>query len=109
MAEAGPGGGGGSVRPVLLREIESQATISVPPHVTLDFSDGGTNKVTINASDNRGVVQMMSKENAVSVAAGTAHLSVANIGHCPKSTGTLAVHCDPIPVYSVTINVRSPP
>ena len=109
IAQVSPGGGGGSIRPVLLSAIESQATISVPQGVTLDFSDGGTNNVVVQKSDNPGVVQIMSKENAVSVAAGTAHLSVANMGHCPESTGALAVHCDPIPVYSVTITVRSPP
>ena len=98
MAEASPGGSGGSVRPVLLREIESQGTISVAPYVTLDFSDGGANNVNINASDNPGVVHLISKEKALSVAVGTAHVNVANFGHCPKSTGMLAVHCDPIPV-----------
>jgi hypothetical protein len=108
-APAGPGDGAGSVRAVLLREIESQATISVAPHVTLDFSDGGANNVTLNTSDHPDVAQMISKTSVVTVAPGMAHVSVANFGHCPKSTSMVAIHCDPIPVYSVTINVGSAP
>ncbi len=87
IAQAGLGAGGGSTRPVLLSEIQSQSTISVAQGVTLDFSEGGSNNVTVMTSDNPSVVQITSKTNAVTVAPGTAHLSVANFGQCPKSTG----------------------
>jgi|SRR6266481_7830649 hypothetical protein len=97
---------GGSMRPVPLSEIEGEATIAVPRGVTLDFSDGGTNNVTVKESDNPGVVQITSKTNAVTAAPGTAHVNVANIGQCPKPTGMQIVLCDPIPVYSVTVNVQ---
>ena len=106
IVQIGPGGGGGSTRPVLLSEIEREATIAVPRGVTLDFSDGGTNNVTVKTSDNPGVVQITSKTNAITAAPGTAHVDVANIGQCPKPTGMQIVLCDPIPVYSVTINVQ---
>ena len=104
--QVGPGAGVGSTRPVLLSEIERQATIAVPRGMTLDFSYGGTSNVTVMTSDNPGVVQIASKTNAVTVAAGTAHVNVAIIGQCPTSTGTRMVLCDPIPVYSLTINVQ---
>lgn len=109
MVQVGPGGGGGSTRPVPLAEIEREATIAVPQGVTLDFSDGGTNNVTVKTSDNPGVVQITSKTGAVTAAPGTAHVNVANIGQCPKPAGMHIVLCDPIPVYSVTINVQSQP
>jgi hypothetical protein len=105
MAQVGPGGGGGSVRRVPLSEIQSQATIPAAQGVTLDFSDGGSNNVSVMMSDNPSVVQITSKTNVVAVAPGTAHLSVANFGQCPKPTGMVRVSCDPIPTYSVTINV----
>jgi hypothetical protein len=101
--------GGGSMRPVLLSEIESQATISVAQGVRLDFSDGGANIVTVETSDNPTAVQITSKTNAVAIALGKAHVSVANIGRCPKPTGMQIVLCDPIPTYSVTINVQDQP
>jgi hypothetical protein len=101
-------GGGGSVRPVLLSEIEGQATISVTQGVRLDFSDRGANIVTVE-SDNPAVVQITSKTNAVTVALGRAQISVANIGRCPKPTGMQIVLCDPIPTYFVTINVQDQP
>jgi hypothetical protein len=100
---------GGSIRPVPLSEIQKQATVSVARGVTLDFSDTGANNVTVQTSDNPSTVQVISKTNAVTVAPGTARLSVAVFGECPKPTGRVAVHCGPIPVYSVTINVQSPP
>jgi hypothetical protein len=100
---------GGSISPVPLSEIQKQATVPVARGVTLDFSDGGANNVTVQTSDNPSVVQVISKTNAVTLAPGTAHVSVAVFGECPKPTGTLAVHCDPIPVYTVTIHVRSAP
>jgi hypothetical protein len=100
---------GGSIRPVPLPEIQKEATVLVAQGVTLDFSDSGANNVTVQTSDNSGVVQVTSKTNAVTVAPGTAHVRVAIFGECPKPTGALAVHCDPIPVYTVTINVRSAP
>jgi hypothetical protein len=99
----------GSIRPVPLPEIQKEATVPVAQGVTLDFSDSGANNVTVQTSDNSGVVQVTSKTNAVTVAPGTAHVNVAIFGECPKPTGALAVHCDPIPVYTVTINVRSAP
>lgn len=106
IAQLGPGGGGGSMRPVPLSEIEGEATIAVPRGVTLDFSDGGTNNVTVKTSDNPDVVQIASKTNAVTATPGTAHVNVANFGQCPKATGMQIVLCDPVPVYSVTINVQ---
>jgi hypothetical protein len=109
IVQVGPGGEGGSIRPVLLSEIEHQATISVAPGVTLDFSDGGANNVTVQTSDNPSVVQITSKTNVVTVAPGTAHLNVANVGRCPKPTGMQVVSCDPIPIYPVTINVQYRP
>jgi hypothetical protein len=109
IVQVGPGSGGGSIRPVRLSEIESQATISVAQGVTLDFSNGGANNVAVKTSDNLSVVQITSKTNVITVAAGTAHLNVANIGQCPKPTGMQIVLCDPIPIYSVTINVQDKP
>jgi hypothetical protein len=109
IAQVGPGGEGGSISPVPLSEIQSQATIPAARGVTLDFSDGGSNNVSVMTSDNPSVVQITSKTNAVTVAPGTAHLKVANFGQCPKPTGMVKVSCDPIPTYSVTINVRSAP
>jgi hypothetical protein len=109
IAQVGPGRGGGPIRPVRLSEIESQATISVAQGVRLDFSDGGANIVTVETSDNPTVVQITSKTNAVAVAIGRARVSVANIGRCPKPTGMQIVLCDPIPTYSVTINVQDQP
>jgi hypothetical protein len=109
VAQVGPGGGGGSIRPVPLSEIQSQATITVAQGVALDFSDGGFNNVSAMTSDNPSAVQITSKTNAVTVAPGTAHLRVANFGQCPKSTGMVKVSCDPIPTYSVTINVQHQP
>jgi hypothetical protein len=106
VAQIGPGGGGGSMRRVPLAEIEKEATVSVARSVTLDFSNGGTNNVTVQTSDNPGVVQVTSKTNAVTVASGTAHVKVANFGQCPKPTGPQVVLCDPIPIFSVTINVQ---
>jgi hypothetical protein len=106
MAQAAPAGGGGPMRQVPLSEIEKEATISVPRGVTLDFSNGGANNVAAKTSDNPGVVQITSKTDAVTVAPGTAHVRVANFGRCPKPRGMEVVSCDPIPVYSVTINVR---
>jgi hypothetical protein len=106
IAQVGPGGGGGSISPVPLSEIQSQATIPAPQGVTLDFSDGGSNNVSVMTSDNPSVVQVTSKTNVVAVAPGTAHLRVANFGQCPQSTEMLRVSCDPIPTYSVTINVQ---
>jgi hypothetical protein len=99
----------GSTRPVPLPEIRKETTVPVAQGVTLDFSDNGANNVTVQTSDNPGVAQVTSKTNAVTVAPGTAHVSVAVFGECPKRTGAVAVHCDPIPVYTVTINVRSAP
>ena len=84
-AQAGLGAGGGSTRPVLLSEIQSQATISVAQGVTLDFSDGGSNNVTVQSSDNPAAVHITSKTNAATVAPGTAHLRVVNFGQCPTS------------------------
>jgi hypothetical protein len=109
VAQVGPGGGGGSIRPVPLSEIQSQATVSVTQGVALDFSDGGANNVSVMTSDNPSVVQITSKTNAVTVAPGAAHLKVANFGRCPKSTEIVKVSCDPIPTYSVTINVQHQP
>jgi hypothetical protein len=109
IAQAGPGGGGGSIRPVPLSEIQKEATISAARGVTLDFSDGGASNVTVQTSDNPSVVQITSKTNAVTVAPGTAHLKVANFGRCPKPVGMEVVSCDPIPVFSVTINVQKQP
>jgi hypothetical protein len=109
MVQLGPGGGGGSTRPVLLSEIEKEATIAVPQGITLDFSDGGANNVTVKTSDNPGVVQITSKTDAVTAVPGTAHVSVASFGRCPKPTGMQVISCDPIPVYSVTINVQYRP
>jgi hypothetical protein len=100
---------GGSIRPVPLSEIQKEATVPVAQGVMLDFSDSSANNVTVQTSDNPSVVQVTSKTTAVTLAPGTAHVSVANIGHCPKSTSTVAVSCDPIPVYSVTVNVRTSP
>jgi hypothetical protein len=83
IIQAGPGGGGRSIRPVLLSEIESQSTISVAQGITLDFSDGGSNNVTVMTSDNPSVVQITSKTNVVTVAPGTAHLRgrpIMNLG-----------------------------
>jgi hypothetical protein len=98
----------GSMRPVLLSEIEKEATISVAQGVTLDFSDGGANNVAVRTSDNPSIVQITSKTNAVTVAPGTAHVSVANFGQCPKPTGMQVVSCDPIPVFSLTLKVQQP-
>jgi len=98
-----------STRSVPLSEIQKEATVPVAQGVTLDFSDGGANNVTLQKSDNPSVAQVISKTNAVTVAPGTAHVSVAVFGECPKPTGAVAVHCDPIPVYTLTINVRSAP
>jgi hypothetical protein len=110
LANAQPSpGGGASMRPVLLSEIQSHAPISVAQGVTLDFSSGGSNNVTVMTSDNPSVVQVTSKTNVVAVAPGTAHLRVANFGQCPQSTEMLRVSCDPIPTYSVTINVQHQP
>lgn len=109
IAQAGLGAEGGSTRPVLLSEIRSQSTISVAQGVTLDFSDGGSNNVTVMTSDNPSVVQITSKTNVVTVAPGTVQLRVANFGQCPKPTGMVRVSCDPIPTYSVTINVQHQP
>jgi hypothetical protein len=106
IAQIAPGGGGGSMRRVPLSVIEKEVTISVAPGVTLDFSDGGANNVAVKTSDNPGVVEITSKTNAVTAAPGTAHVGVANIGRCPKPTGMQVVSCDPIPVYSITINVQ---
>jgi hypothetical protein len=108
IAQPSPGGGA-SMRPVPLSEIERQATISVAQGVTLDFSDGGANNVMVKTTDNPGVVQITSKTNAVTVGPGAAHVDVATFGQCPKPTGMQVVSCDPIPVYSVTINVRYQP
>jgi hypothetical protein len=105
IAQASPDGGA-SMRPVLLSEIQSQAAISAAQGVTLDFSDGGVNNVMVSTTDNPSVVQITSKTNAVTVAPGTAHVGVANFGRCPKPTGNLRFSCDPIPVFSVTINVQ---
>jgi hypothetical protein len=109
IAQVGPGGEEGSISPVPLSEIQSQATIPAAQGVTLDFSDGGSNNVSVMTSDNPSVVQIISKTNAVTVAPGTAHLKVANFGQCPKPTGMVKVSCDPIPTYSVTINVQHQP
>lgn len=98
--------GGASMRSVLLSEIQSQAAISEAQGVTLDFSDGGANNVMVQTTDNPSVAQITSKTNAVTVAPGTAHVGVANFGRCPELTGRLKVSCDPIPVFSVTINVQ---
>jgi hypothetical protein len=106
IVQVGPSGGSGSMRRVPMSEIERQAAISVAQGVTLDFSDGGVNSVTVQTSDNPGVVQITSKTNAATVAPGTAHVTVANIGQCPTPTGMQIVLCDPIPIYSVTIDVR---
>jgi hypothetical protein len=100
---------GGSIRPVPLAEIQKEATVPVAQGVTLDFSDSGANNVTVQTSDNPSVVQVTSKTNAVTVAPGTAHLKVASFGRCPKPVGMEVVSCDPIPVYSVTINVQKQP
>ena len=105
IAQTSPGGRA-SMRPVVLSEIERQGTISVAQGVTLDFSDGGANNVMVKTTDNPGIVQITSKTNAVTVAPGAAHLDVANFGQCPKATGMQVVSCDPIPIYSVTINVQ---
>jgi hypothetical protein len=105
-AQIAPGAGAGPIYQVPLSEIEKEATISEAPGVTIDFSNGGANNIAVKTTDNPDVVQITSKTNAVTVARGSAHLTVANIGHCPKPTGTQMVLCDPIPVYSVTINVR---
>ena len=109
IAQVGPGGGGGSIRPVPLSEIQGQATITVAQGVVLDFSDGGSNNVSVMTSDNPGVVQITSKTNVVTIASGAAHLKVANFGQCPKPKGMVKVSCDPIPTYSVTINVQHRP
>jgi hypothetical protein len=98
----------GSTRPVPLSEIQKEATVPAAQGVTLDFSDGGANNVTVQTSDNPGVVQITSKTNAVTVAPGTAHVGVAIFGECPKPTGMMVVSCDPIPVFSVTIQVQQP-
>jgi hypothetical protein len=99
---------GGPMRQVPLSEIEKEATVSVAQGVTLNFSDGGANNVAVQESDNPSVVQVISKTNAVTLAPGTAHVSVANPGHCPKPAGMQVVSCDPIPVFSVTIKVQQP-
>jgi hypothetical protein len=99
----------GSTRPVPLSEIQRGTPVPVAQGVTLDFSDSGANNVTVQTNDNPGVAQITSKTNAVTVAPGTAHVSVTVFGECPKSTGAVAVHCGPIPVYTVTINVQLPP
>jgi hypothetical protein len=109
VAQVGPGGGGGSIRPVPLSEIQCQATILVAQGVTLDFSDGGSNNVTVMTGDNPSVVQVTSKTNVVAIAPGAAHLSVANFGQCPELKGMVKVSCDPIPTYSVTIKVQHQP
>jgi hypothetical protein len=82
--------------------------MSVAQGVTLDFSDGGTNNVTVSKSDNPSVVRIISKTDVETVAPGTAHVNVANFGRCPKPAGMAAVSCDPVPTFSVTINVRHP-
>jgi hypothetical protein len=107
----GPAAGqtpGGSIRPVPLSEIQKEATVPVAQGVTLDFSDSGANNVTVQTSDNPSVVQVTSKTNVVTLALGTAHVSVANFGQCPKPTGMQIVSCDPIPIFSVTIKVQQP-
>jgi hypothetical protein len=124
IAQAGPADGGGSIRAVPLSEIQSQSPITVAQGVTLNFSDGGSNNLTVMTSDNPSVVQITSKTNVVTVAPGTAHLRVANFGQCPNPTempaatpappGAIArrparILCDPIPTYSVTINVQHQP
>jgi hypothetical protein len=96
---------GGSIRPVPLSEIEKEATVPVAQGVTLDFSDGGARNVAVNSTDNPNIVQITSKTTVVAVASGTAHVSVAVFGRCPRPAGMQVVSCDPIPVYSVTINV----
>jgi hypothetical protein len=109
IAQVNPGEGGGPIRPVLLSEIESRATISVARGVTLDFSDGGANNVMVDTSDNPSVVQITSKTNAVTIAPGTAHLGVANIGQCPKPKGAQSIACSPVLAYTLTINVQNQP
>jgi hypothetical protein len=99
---------GGALRRVPLSEIQKEATVPVAQGVTLDFTDGGANKVTVQKSDDSSVVQITSKTNAVTLAPGTARVSVAVLGECPKPTGAQVVSCDPIPVFSVTIKVRQP-
>jgi len=99
---------GTPMRQVSLSEIRKEATLPVAQGVTLDFSDSGANNVTVQKSDNDSVVQVISKTNAVTLASGTAHVSVAVFGECPKPTGMQVVSCDPIPVFSVTIKVQQP-
>ena len=108
MVQVSPGGGGGAMRQVRLSEIQKEATFPVNQGVTLDFTDGGVNKVTVQKSDDSSVVQVISKTNAVTLAPGIAHVSVAVFGECPKPTGMQVVSCDPIPVFSVTIKVQQP-